>query len=161
MIKFSDLKKNQYIYYLHINDNINYKGAFDKFVKKNLEVKVDKFKINQVIYPGIVQTGPYYAMTSSGNKATYGQKEDNRYVNIIYQEDGRLRKLILENNESSKNHAMLLVDCLEGIFFTSKEALDEYILNYCNKYIHQYEMQIKSIQEKKEKYQDFINAYRS
>ena len=108
-----------------------------------------------------MQTGPYYAMTPTGNQATYGQKEDDRYVNIIYQEDGRLRKLILENGESSRNHAMMLVDCLEGIFFTSKKALDEYVLDYCNKYIHQFEMQIKSIEEKKEKYQQFINAYRS
>ena len=161
MTKFSDLKKGNYIYRLILNDNINYNGNFANFVNKELDVKVEKIKIHQIIYPGLKMTGPYYAMTPHGNQATYGQVEDDKYVNIIYQDNGRLVKLILENNECSHNNTLNLIDSLEGIFFVSKEALDEYVLDYCNKYIHQYEMQIKSLEEKKEKYQKFINVYRS
>lgn len=161
MKKFSELKSGDNIYYLHLVDNINYEGNFSKFVEKEITIDVKEINIKEIIYPGIVKTGPYYAMTPTGNQATYGEKESNDYVNIIYNDDGRLRKLILENKELSKDHDIYLINFYEGTFFVSKEALDEYVLNYCNKYIHQYENQIKSIEKKKEKYQNFINAYRS
>lgn len=161
MKKFSDLKFGDYIYCLHLIDNINYDGNFTSFIEKEITINVEEIKIKEIIYPGIVKTGPYYAMTPMGNKPTYGEKESNDYVNIIYFDDKGLRKLILENKESSKDHNFYLINKLDGILFVSKEALNKYVLDYCNKYIHQYENQIKSIEEKKEKYQKFINAYRS
>jgi len=160
MKKFSDLKPGDYIYCLHLIDNIDYNGDFTSFIEKELTINVEEIKIKEIIYPGIIKTGPYYAMTSTGNKPTYGEKESNDYVNIIYNDNG-LRKLVLENKESSKNYNSYLIDILDGILFVSKESLNKYVLDYCNKYIHQYENQIKSIEEKKEKYQKFINAYRS
>ena len=159
--KFSDLKKDDYIYKLILNDNINYDGNFSEFVDKELNIQIEKIKVHEIIYPGLIETGPYYAMTPTGNKATYGKKDSKDHVNIIYVDNDRLRKLTLENKEYSYNHTLSLIDHLDGTFFVSKEALDEYVLDYANKHIHQYEMQIKDLEEKKEKYQNFVDAYRS
>lgn len=160
-MKFSDLKEGDSIYKLILNDNINYDGNFSEFVEKELEIKIEEIKIHLKVYPGMIQTGPYYAMTPHGNKATYGEKEDNRYINIFYNDNNVLHKLILENKEYSRNYTNMIIDNVDGIFFISKQELDKYIYNYCNKYIHQYNCQIQDLKEKIEKYQKFLNVYRS
>lgn len=160
MKKFSELKGGNYIYKLILNDNINYNGNFSEFIDHELNIKVEKIKIHSVIYPGIKLTGPYYYIAKYGTKASWGEKESNEYVNILYSKNNSLKKLILKNEEfSHDNNFDSHLD--GGVFFTSKKALDKYVFNYCMEYIHQYECQIKSIEEKKEKYQKFINEYRS
>lgn len=155
--KFSDLKVGETIYKLTLNNQIEYDGEFKSLVKPILEKSINKYKIKDLLYPGIVQGPSYHYMDikNHGIGTTHSLKYDDNYVTIILDND---EEHSLRNNCYSSSYNNFISFGGDNIYFSQEEALKSYLKDYCEFYILNYAKEIENLQNKINLYTKFKNA---